>query len=168
MQESTMETETRAQIRNHLDGVNVPMIERYASVGIGLAATGIGVAASILGPRRGGMILGSVVAAAGLALIARGVTGHCPVTRALARRAEHAADPGAVQPVDEALFGGDNQGEGDRRSARSYNEHVRDFIEDDRVEPAARAAASAIDGPDGPGLRAAEEAGKAPINRGPL
>ena len=119
--------DTREQIRSRLDGVNVPTIERYVSVGVGLAATGLGVAASILGPRRAGKIVGSVVAAAGLALIARGVTGVCPLTRALAKRAQRMRGDGH-------LFDGINQGEGDRRAARSYNEHVRDFIEDDRVE----------------------------------
>lgn len=153
---------SNADLRNRLEGVNVPTIERYVSVGVGLAAAGAGVAASILGSRRAGLIVGSAVAAAGLALIARGVTGVCPLNRMMARRR---AERGQG---DATMFAGANQGEGDRRAARSYNEHVRDFIDDDRVEPAARSAASAIDGPEGPSLRAAEEAGKAPINRGPL
>jgi|GEM_PF-4268144 len=158
MHDHTDDTETNEQIRSRLEGVNVPMIERYASVGIGLAAAGIGVAAALLGPRRAGIAIGSIVGAVGLALATRGVTGVCPLNRARAKRAHKG---------DSTLFAGDNQGEGNRGAARSYNEHVRDFIDDDRVEPAARAAAVAIDGPEGPSLRAAEEAGKAPMKPGP-
>lgn len=163
-----MEIQTGAQIRNRLDGVNVPTVERYLSVGVGLAAAGLGVAASLVGPRRSGMIVGAVVAAAGLALIARGVSGHCLVTRLLAKRKQAAQDAVASGGAPGETFTGVNQGEGDRRAARSYNEHLRDFIDDDRVEPAARAAAMAIDGPEGPGLRAAEEEGKAPMKPGPF
>lgn len=153
-------------IRDRLDGINVPEMERYISVGVGVAAAGLGVVASIIGPRRSGMIVGSVVAAAGLALIARGVTGVCPINRTLAKRAARRDEEDVFTGDD--IFTGANQGEGDRRAARSYNEHVRDFIEDDKVEPAARAAAQAIDGPEGPSLRAAEEAGKAPMKNGPV
>lgn len=141
-------------IRHRLTGVNVPTVERYLSVGIGVAAAGAGVTAAILGGRK--LFAGGIaVTAIGAALIARGVTGVCPLTRYLARREQRGAQPD--------LFTGPNQGEGDRRSARAYNEHVRDFIGDDRVDPAARAAAAAIDGPEDPELRAAEEAGKAPL-----
>ena len=161
-----MDNDSSEQIRSRLEGVNVPTVERYISVGVGLAAAGLGVAASLVGPRRSGMIVGAAVAAAGLALIGRGVSGHCLVSRLLAKRRQ-----GDVQDA-EIVSGPDgqsaNQGEGDRRAARSYNEHVRDFIDDDRVEPAARAAAAAIDGPEGPGLRAAEEEGKAPMKTGPV
>jgi hypothetical protein len=55
-----------------------------------------------------------------------------------------------------------NQGEGNRDAARSYEAKLKEFIRSGRVEPAAKDAASAVDGPEGPELRAAEEAGKAP------
>jgi hypothetical protein len=57
---------------------------------------------------------------------------------------------------------GVNQGEGDRASARIYAEHVHQFVESGGVEPAARDAARAVDGPEGARLRAAEDEGKRP------
>jgi hypothetical protein len=38
-----------------------------------------------------------------------------------------------------------NQGEGDRASARRYDEHVRDFVQDGKVEGAARDARTYVD-----------------------
>lgn len=55
-----------------------------------------------------------------------------------------------------------NEGEGSRTAARSYQEKLQSFIAEGRVGAAARDAANAVDGPEGPELRAAEEAGKAP------
>lgn len=55
-----------------------------------------------------------------------------------------------------------NQGEGDRASARAYDDHLQDFIATGGVEPAARDAARAVDGPEAAELRAAEDRGKAP------
>lgn len=55
-----------------------------------------------------------------------------------------------------------NQGEGDRRSARHYDRHVRDFVEGGKVEPAARDAARFVDEQPEEAARA-ERAGK----RGP-
>ena len=59
-----------------------------------------------------------------------------------------------------------NQGEGDRVSARSYEQKLKEFMSEGKVDPAARDAARAVDGPEGPALRAAEEAGKAPARTG--
>ena len=53
-----------------------------------------------------------------------------------------------------------NEGEGNRSAARRYQDKVKSFIDEGRVGVAARDAASAVDGPEGPSLRAAEEAGK--------
>lgn len=55
-----------------------------------------------------------------------------------------------------------NQGEGDRESARRYNDHLREFVVYGDAPRAARDAARAVEGSEGPELRAAEEAGKAP------
>lgn len=55
-----------------------------------------------------------------------------------------------------------NEGEGSRSAARSYQEKLQSFIAEGRVGAAARDAAAAVDGPEGPELRAAEDAGKAP------
>jgi len=38
-----------------------------------------------------------------------------------------------------------NQGEGDRQSARRYDDHVRDFVSDGNVEGAARDARAYVD-----------------------
>jgi hypothetical protein len=57
---------------------------------------------------------------------------------------------------------GENQGEGDRRSARRYNDHLREFVVYGDAERAARDAAAAVEGPEAASLRAAEERGKAP------
>jgi hypothetical protein len=61
---------------------------------------------------------------------------------------EHARDRGA------------NQGEGDYRSARRYDEHVRQTAESGEVEKKAREAKRAIEGKEGGELRHAEEMGK--------
>src|SRR5262245_701025 len=56
-----------------------------------------------------------------------------------------------------------NQGEGDRESDRRYREGARQFVDEGRVRPAARAARRAVDGPEAAELSAAEQAGKARI-----
>jgi hypothetical protein len=56
-----------------------------------------------------------------------------------------------------------NQGEGDRESDRRYREGARQFVDEGRVAPAAKAASAALDGDEGPVLRDAERAGKARI-----
>jgi hypothetical protein len=61
---------------------------------------------------------------------------------------EHARDKGA------------NQGEGDYRSARAYDEHVRRTVESGQVEKKAREAEKAIEGKEGDELRQAEAEGK--------
>lgn len=61
-----------------------------------------------------------------------------------------------------------NEGEGNRTAARSYQEKLQSFIAEGRVGAAARDAANAVDGPEGPELRAAEEAGKAPARSGKI
>jgi hypothetical protein len=55
-----------------------------------------------------------------------------------------------------------NQGEGDRESARRYNEHAREFAAHGDPRRAAKDARDAVDGPEGPELAAAEQRGKAP------
>jgi len=55
---------------------------------------------------------------------------------------------------------GANQGEGDYRSARSYDAHVRRTAESGQVEKKAREAEKAIEGKEGDELRRAEEMGK--------
>lgn len=61
---------------------------------------------------------------------------------------EHARDKGA------------NQGEGDYRSARAYDEHVRHTAESGNVEKKAHEAEKALEGKEGDELRRAEELGK--------
>jgi hypothetical protein len=61
---------------------------------------------------------------------------------------EHTRDQGA------------NQGEGDYRSARAYDEHVRGTVEGGQVEKKAHEAEKALDGKEGDELRRAEEIGK--------
>jgi hypothetical protein len=55
---------------------------------------------------------------------------------------------------------GANQGEGDYRSARNYDEHVRRTAESGQVDKKAREAEKAIAGKEGDELRRAEEMGK--------
>jgi len=55
---------------------------------------------------------------------------------------------------------GANQGEGDYRAARSYDEHARRTAESGEVEKKAREAEKAIEGKEGDELRRAEEMGK--------
>ncbi|HEY3919935.1 MAG TPA: hypothetical protein VGL83_19240 [Stellaceae bacterium] len=61
---------------------------------------------------------------------------------------EHARDSGA------------NQGEGDYRSARAYDKHVRETVESGQVEKKAHEAEKAIEGKEGEALRRAEAEGK--------
>src|SRR3546814_20625664 len=56
---------------------------------------------------------------------------------------------------------GRNQGEGDRASARKYNEKTRSFAKSGRVEPKAQAAKEALEGDEAASLKEAEKAGKA-------
>lgn len=55
---------------------------------------------------------------------------------------------------------GENQGEGDYKSARAYNEHQRQFNESGKMEKATKDAEKAIEGKEGDALRRAEEEGK--------
>ena len=64
------------------------------------------------------------------------------------KKGEHAQDRGA------------NQGEGDYRSARNYDEHVRRTVAGGQVEKKAHEAEKALEGKEGDELRRAEEAGK--------
>jgi hypothetical protein len=73
-------------------------------------------------------------------------------------RPQHRHRPAA--PIKQA--GPANQGEGDRVSARVYEDHLHDFISTGQVERAARDAARAVDGPERDELHAAEERGKQP------
>jgi hypothetical protein len=56
-----------------------------------------------------------------------------------------------------------NQGEGDRDADRRYREGARQFVDEGQVDAAAKAARSAVDGPEAASLRAAEQAGKSRI-----
>jgi hypothetical protein len=56
-----------------------------------------------------------------------------------------------------------NEGEGSRTAAKHYNDAQKKFVEAGKVEPAARQAAQAIDGPEGDELRRAEQVGKSKI-----
>jgi hypothetical protein len=59
---------------------------------------------------------------------------------------------------------GENQGEGDKESARRYNEHVREFVVYGDVDRAAHDAERAVEGEEAAKLRAAEKIGKAPAH----
>ncbi len=53
-----------------------------------------------------------------------------------------------------------NQGEGNVGAARTYNEQTRKFVEEGRVEAAAKSAEQALDGPEAESLKQAETAGR--------
>jgi hypothetical protein len=53
-----------------------------------------------------------------------------------------------------------NEGEGNHTAAKQYNDAQKDFAHSGKVEPAAKDAAKAVDGPEGADLRKAEELGK--------
>lgn len=57
---------------------------------------------------------------------------------------------------------GDNQGEGDRRSARRYNNKVREFVKRGQVEPAARDASGYVEQEPGDAARAERTARHGP------
>jgi hypothetical protein len=53
-----------------------------------------------------------------------------------------------------------NEGEGNHTAARHYNDAQKRFAESGKVDPAAKDAARAVDGPEGSELRKAEELGR--------
>ncbi|MEA2738101.1 MAG: hypothetical protein QOH05_1408 [Acetobacteraceae bacterium] len=53
-----------------------------------------------------------------------------------------------------------NEGEGNHTATRQYNDAQKRFAESGKVDPAAKDAAQAVDGPEGDELRKAEELGK--------
>jgi hypothetical protein len=53
------------------------------------------------------------------------------------------------------------EGEGSYSATRKYNQHLGEAIDSGDIEAAADEARRAIDGPEGPELRRAEQAGKA-------
>lgn len=53
-----------------------------------------------------------------------------------------------------------NEGEGNKTAAREYNEAQRRFVNEGKVEPSARDAERALDGPERQELLEAEAAGK--------
>lgn len=57
-------------------------------------------------------------------------------------------------------FKPENQGEGDRESARRYNQNAEDFSQSGQVKEAAEQAKRDVEGPDGAKLRSAEQEGK--------
>ncbi len=76
-------------------------------------------------------------------------------------------DPDVFDPEDENISD-EMEGEGSRKADRRYRERLKSFIREGRVDAAARDAAEAVDGPEGPSLRAAEEEGKARAKVPPL
>jgi hypothetical protein len=68
------------EIRSHEHGVNIPPYERIITSVLGLGAIAFGV--------REQNPLGWALAALGVGLAARGLSGRCPMTRQLARRAQ--------------------------------------------------------------------------------
>lgn len=152
------------RISHRVTDLTIPNIEHLASAGFGLALAWIGA--------RRRSLYGGLMAVGGLALAVRGVTRMVHAFRM--RRADRELEAGVFTEADDAaaiqrirdtspeLYGDtQNQGEGDRRSARTYNDHLRAFIEDDRVDQAAIDAADALDGPEAESLREAEDLGKA-------
>ena len=150
------------RISHRLTDLTIPNLEHLASAGFGLAVAWIGA--------RKRSLFGGLMAVGGLALAVRGVTRMVHAFRIRREDLEleagtftEADDAAAIQRIRETspeLYG-ENQGEGDRRAARTYNDHLRAFIEDDRVEQAAVEAAESLDGPEAESLREAEEIGKA-------
>lgn len=67
------------EIRSHEFGPNIPTYERIVTSALGIAAV-------VFGVRERGVV-GWTIAAAGLGLAVRGVTGRCAMTRQIARRA---------------------------------------------------------------------------------
>jgi hypothetical protein len=142
--------------------LTVSNIEHVASAGVGLALAWIGA--------RRRSLVGALMAVGGIALAVRSATRLYRAVRGDAEYAEYELEEGTeaddvanIQRIRDSspeLYG-ENQGEGDRRSARTYNDHLRAFIEDDRVDDAARDAADALDGPEAEDLREAEAEGKA-------
>lgn len=134
-----------------------------------VASTGVGLALAWIGARKRGLF-GAVMALGGVALAVRGAGAIYRALRSPYAELEidemeytDADDAANIQRIRESspeLFG-ENQGEGDRRAARTYNDHLRAFIEDDLVDEAARDAADSLDGPDADSLREAERIGKA-------
>jgi hypothetical protein len=53
-----------------------------------------------------------------------------------------------------------NEGEGNRTAARHYNQAQHQFAKSGKVEPKAREARAAIDGPEGKVLKQAEKVGR--------
>lgn len=143
--------------------LEAPSLARYLATTLGTYTVGYGATLVLRRPHR--LLIGGGIIAAGVALLQRGMLGEWPplVARwlgALDTAVTKATTPTTTDHQAAANTGADLQGEGDYRAARSYDEQLREFIHDGRVEPAARAAANAVDGPEGPSLRAAEEQAK--------
>ena len=58
-----------------------------------------------------------------------------------------------------------NQGEGDRASARRYDDHVRDFVAEGKVDPAAREASTYVEREPDDAAKAEERAKRGPPGR---
>ena len=58
-----------------------------------------------------------------------------------------------------------NQGEGDRASARRYDDHVRDFVAEGKVDPAARQARDYVEHEPGDAAKAEAAAKRGPKGR---
>jgi hypothetical protein len=120
-----------------------------------IASAGLGLTMAWIGATRRSLF-GALMAVGGIALAVRGAG---KVYRALtagqsgddeyetyeATDADDAANIQRIRDSSPEVFGSENQGEGDRRAARSYNDHLRAFIEDDLVDDAARDAADSLD-----------------------
>jgi hypothetical protein len=151
-----MTTTSPDQIDYRPQEIDEASFVRYVLTSLG--ATGLGLGATLIVRRPHRAILGGAMIAAGAALLVRGLRGQWPWLRRGARPAASTASAEQTSEVD--LGWSENQGEGNRIAARHYNDDVREFIDEGRVTPAARSAARAVDGPEGPALRAAEAKGK--------
>lgn len=75
------------------------------------------------------------------------------------------AEQKRTEQPEEPQITQENEGEGSRTAARHYDEATEEFIREGKVEPAARAAREAIEGPEAEALRRAEQEGKRPLER---
>jgi len=74
---------------------------------------------------------------------------------ATAHAAKSSAPPAAAKP--EKSTQAKNEGEGNRTADREYRDGAKAFVRSGQVEARAKEAAAAVDGPEGPALRAAED-----------
>lgn len=149
-----MNIPTSQATRHRLESFAQTNLFRYLLAGLGTASIGMGTSVLVRRPHR--LLIGGGMIVAGAAMLVRGVRGAWP--RLVVGDATRPYMPAVSTDTGEAW--GENQGEGNKTAARNYNRQVRQFMDDGKVEPAARSAARAVDGPEGASLRAAEEKAK--------